>query len=181
MSVIYLKRVHGMGGLCVERKLAPYAKVSGVMHIDLSLLNKTRVSAIVTSLKRGFSRGNTGSEQYLIYSLLCQKFGIKHAKISNGRYNWIPLPDNTEEDTFRKKVMDILEPMHQLTGEKYHHWYTGYSNILGQRSLTINRPPKVPMKVLGKAMMSLIPEPDFAAQCAAIDFVKNGGVITQEF
>lgn len=177
-----LERIAGqgtMGGYFIQKALKDISIAHGEVTIDLSKLDKGRVAKLVTAIKRGYSRGKDNSEQYVIYALLCQRFGLLHSMISNSRLSWVAIPEGARPNVFRDAIFDKVTPMFQLTGQDTVNlkYWCHVSSRLDQPVVTVRRPLKVPMNVMGKAMMTLLPPQDYAKQVAAMDFIKSGGKI----
>src|SRR5882672_2317992 len=178
-----------MGGIYVENKLHNIVRVSGTLSIDLSRITASRKRKVVTALERGFSRGNGSSEQYLLYSLLCQKFGLRPARITSGRYNKIPLPDGANVHEFKKKLKEHLVPRFQLVGatppsaKDEDKWQTDYWWGMNERkdsfgsNLSLHKPHEIPMHVFAKILKDFLPVKDPAKINAAVLFVNAGGTI----
>jgi len=186
---MHVERIAGrggaLGGYYVSPAIKPYALAHGTMTVDFSQVPNDRRTKLVTAIKRGYSRGNERSEQYILYALLCQHFGLLPSRISNARQNWVAVPDDINDKELVTIVTDKLKPIMQLTGDKeglrYNDYWNGADFILGQRVVKFWRPSKVPMNVMGKMMMELLPKQDYAKQVAAMDFIKSGGVIKADF
>jgi hypothetical protein len=163
--------------------------VAGTATVDMKMLTKRRQSALILSLKRGFSRGTEYSEQYLLYKLLCNNFGMRPARISNARNNVVPVPHNTTVRDFYVKVIDTIEPLFRLTDEHfdkeemlgYNDYWWKLTDEFNNHSVRFTRPAKVSMLTLGKYLKQIMIEPDFAKVCEAVEFVKNGGTIQYKF
>lgn len=179
-----------LGGFFANEGYSKIVTVSGECHLDLSMMSKDRVSAVVLSIKRGYSRGNTRSEQYALYAAVCEKFGLKHSKVSNSRRNWLAVPDDVKWTDYREKMLDIIEPMFQLTGETfsrteakatYGHRSWNQTMVRKQAVVMFTRPPKVPMSVMGKGLLAIMGEQPLGPVMEAVAFVKAGGKISYKF
>lgn len=189
MTFRLVSSIRGYGGYYVPRGFAKIAHATGQLTIDFGRLSQKRANAVATSIKRGYSSGKADTEQYAVYASVCEKFGLKHSKISSGITNWVAIPNNMRLEEFRERLLDVVEPMFQLTGEEfdrkkrtvsgYHQWRA--QQVCGQQVIVFQRPKAVPMNVLGKGIQQLLGEPPFGPMCEAVDFVKNGGKIVLDF
>lgn len=179
-----------LGGIYAESKLQPLLEITGTISLNLSKLTPSRRRKIVTAIERGFSRGNGSSEQYVVYSIVCQKFGMRPARITSGRYNRIPVPDGADLTEFKAKLKEHLIPRFQLVGAtppseaersqwNYDHWWGMNKHIDSfGTNLTLHKPHQIPMHVFAKILKDFLPAKDLAKINAAVQYVNGGGVIS---
>lgn len=174
-----------VGAFYVQKKVAGLIEVSGEVVLDLAKVGESRKKTIITALKRGYSRGNEQSEQYLIYAAVCKMHGLKHSKVSNSRYNYVAVPNEIHPREFQQKVEEMVKPIRQLVEEEQPYWrdqwYLGQQNLLGQAVICVRKPSKVPMNVFGKLMIELQGSQDQTNVKAAVEFVKSNGKIMYKF
>lgn len=184
MSLRRVTEKHPFGGVYIEKNVMDVVTINASMTLDFSKVDKGRKRKVVTALERGFSRGNSSSEQYLLYSTLCQHFGMRPARITSGRYNLIPVPHGEDTEAFKKKLKHHLIPAFQLVGKepprderqyREDYWWGMHAqNDVGGRSVGLHKPSQIPMHVFAKLLKDFLPVKDPAKINAAVLFVNNG-------